>query len=272
MAFDGLVAVLQHEQLGAEQIDKMRADMRALPPLPEMAGRIDTAERYLFLDSVCTAARLGAQKLTPLLQSRAQDGQLASIAEKLGHGPIDWNEVLRMGNGYYDRLAAIALLPPARRHKQLNKFRQDLARLDRAVAKSLLGIPLLVLGGDEGKRILSRQVGGILIGMLVRPLDGMITAEARRATRSQLAELMLAVAAYRQENARYPTGLEQLCPDYLEELPLDRFSAAPFRYRSLGDEYLLYSVGDNGRDDGGRNRKSKPPGDDVSTADGANRS
>jgi len=62
----------------------------------------------------------------------------------------------------------------------------------------------------------------------------------------------LAVRCYQTEQGRSPTGLEQLVPKYLQRVPLDPFSGRPMNYRSQGTNWLLYSVGEDSVDDGGR--------------------
>ena len=62
----------------------------------------------------------------------------------------------------------------------------------------------------------------------------------------------LAVRCYQSEQGRAPTGLEQLVPKYLQRVPSDPFSGHPLIYRPRGTNWLLYSVGEDGVDDGGR--------------------
>jgi hypothetical protein len=62
----------------------------------------------------------------------------------------------------------------------------------------------------------------------------------------------LAVRLYQDEQGRWPIELKELVPRYLPALPIDPFSGEPVRYRSMGEEFLVYSVGYDGKDDGGR--------------------
>lgn len=62
----------------------------------------------------------------------------------------------------------------------------------------------------------------------------------------------LALRCYQSEQGRAPTGLEQLVPRYLQRVPSDPFSARPVIYRPQGTNWLLYSVGEDGVDDGGQ--------------------
>ncbi len=84
----------------------------------------------------------------------------------------------------------------------------------------------------------------------------------------QGAELMLAIESFSYEKGRYPTSLEELVPEYMDELPLDPYAMEPktWQYRLLAssprDErsYVLYSVGLDGDDDGGLVPVGKSPG------------
>lgn len=69
-----------------------------------------------------------------------------------------------------------------------------------------------------------------------------------------------ALQAYREEHGVYPLTLAELMPGYLTTIPLDPFSpAATLRYKltpasqkGSPEKYLLYSIGPDGKDDGGR--------------------
>jgi hypothetical protein len=61
----------------------------------------------------------------------------------------------------------------------------------------------------------------------------------------------LALQAWRAEHGGYPDTLEALVPDILKDVPADPFAGSPLRYRRDGETYVLYSVGPDGRDDGG---------------------
>ncbi len=62
---------------------------------------------------------------------------------------------------------------------------------------------------------------------------------------------------YRGANGAYPETLEALVPQFASKLPHDLFDGKPRRYRRTDDgRYLLYSIGWNSKDDGG---KMEPP-------------
>jgi len=61
-----------------------------------------------------------------------------------------------------------------------------------------------------------------------------------------------ALERYRLANGQYPDALEKLTPAFLQKIPFDAMSGKPLHYRLKDDgTFLLYSVGSNGKDDGG---------------------
>ncbi|MDQ2730644.1 MAG: type II secretion system protein GspG [Armatimonadota bacterium] len=62
----------------------------------------------------------------------------------------------------------------------------------------------------------------------------------------------LELRAYSLDHHRYPSSLPELVPSYEPSNPTDPFAlCSPLHYRSDGHSYLLYSVGPDGKDDGG---------------------
>ena len=66
-------------------------------------------------------------------------------------------------------------------------------------------------------------------------------------------------------HGRYPKTLQDLAPTALKSLPVDWMSGQPFRYRPTGDgRFELWSVGPDGKDDGGVYRTRNPKNNSVS--------
>jgi len=62
----------------------------------------------------------------------------------------------------------------------------------------------------------------------------------------------LALCGYRREHDQFPAALSDLVPEYLPTVPQDPFSGKPLVYHRTATGYLLYSIGPDGKDDGGR--------------------
>ena len=69
---------------------------------------------------------------------------------------------------------------------------------------------------------------------------------------SRLAQLELAIRAHKLETGSEPTTLLALVPSYLPAIPLDPFAGRAPVYRKTPTGHLLYSVGANRVDDGGK--------------------
>ncbi len=77
------------------------------------------------------------------------------------------------------------------------------------------------------------------------------------------AAVTVALERYRQKHQRWPTELSELTPAFLPRVPLDALDGKPLRYRQLTDGVMVYSVGLDGKDDGGRlDRDATKPGTD----------
>jgi hypothetical protein len=66
------------------------------------------------------------------------------------------------------------------------------------------------------------------------------------------AAVMVALERYRRANNRWPGSLTDLVPADLPKVPLDPFDSSPLRYRRLDDGVVVYSVGSDGQDNGGK--------------------
>lgn len=77
--------------------------------------------------------------------------------------------------------------------------------------------------------------------------------ETRTDTENALLLTLLALRAYRLEHGAYPIALSALVPGYLKAVPDDPFAlSGTLRYRLAGAKFVLYSVGPDGNDDGGK--------------------
>lgn len=79
----------------------------------------------------------------------------------------------------------------------------------------------------------------------------------------------LAIHRHLLKHGSPPDSLNKLSPTYLKLVPLDPFDRKPLRYRVDGDEWVLYSVGENIDDEGGEVEIGAPGKPVESIFDGA---
>jgi hypothetical protein len=79
-----------------------------------------------------------------------------------------------------------------------------------------------------------------------------IRATMRAEATKRIVITAIALKRFQLQHGNYPEKLSELTPEFLASVPLDPVDGQPLRYRRNSDgTYLLYSIGENGVDDGG---------------------
>lgn len=111
-------------------------------------------------------------------------------------------------------------------------FSQEINRMDKQIRSSILPSALrrlyLSIYRDKASKFMRHRaaLGCALIG--------------------------IAAERYRRATGQWPASLEALTPDYLERLPKDPFNGQKIILKRDADGLLVYTVGDDGIDDGGK--------------------
>jgi hypothetical protein len=259
MASDGQCRLAHFSRLTPEQAESFRADLQKLPPLL----RLETArlaERFLFLDAACSAAHGKWTQGLPRGDDAETQALRDGIAKWNESGVIDWNGVLYLGNEWFDRLAAATILPQApERRKAVYQLDMDLEALRVATAKVLYSGT-----GQPPRPVASQQVASQIWHEIVGSPMVMFDQGERLIVHRQAAEVALVLSEYRTEHGQYPDTLGDLTEKCPAELLNDPYSGNELRYRRQGDGYTLYSVGPNGKDNGGVRPNEWTIGDDDS--------
>ncbi|HEV2208104.1 MAG TPA: hypothetical protein VG167_04975 [Verrucomicrobiae bacterium] len=79
-----------------------------------------------------------------------------------------------------------------------------------------------------------------------------VQTTTRNETERQMTIAAVALKRFNLREGRWPANLNELVPAYLAELPYDPMSGKSLCYHTgAGGQFVLYSVGEDGRDDGG---------------------
>ncbi len=138
-------------------------------------------------------------------------------------------------------------------YRQANEFYDEMTRAARLPYAD--GKPLF----NEIERRISDPAfknQNPLLAALVPSLSRSVNLTTRAQTNQRAAQVVTRLRAYRQANGSYPDDLANLGFD-----ATDPFSGQPLRYRREGDDFVLYSTGPNGTDDGGRHDPKWDEGD-----------
>jgi hypothetical protein len=116
------------------------------------------------------------------------------------------------------------------------------------------------IGAAEAHYGRSRK--GVLLGLVdTRSMPAMIGYELKHVAQLEIARTLLVVERYRLAHGSLPKTLDQLVPGCLAAVPEDPFDGAPLRYKRLHRGFLVYSVGEDRTDDGGREEPRKKQGE-----------
>jgi hypothetical protein len=81
---------------------------------------------------------------------------------------------------------------------------------------------------------------------------GVLNAVAVAETQRRMVITAIAIERFRRQRGRFPQSLSELQPAFLKQPPIDFMDGKPLRYKPDKDgNFLLYSVGLDGHDDGG---------------------
>jgi hypothetical protein len=108
---------------------------------------------------------------------------------------------------------------------------------------------------DKFKELLG---GNIFLGTLVPAVRRVIEIGNRVSVDVGAALTMIAIFRYNGDTGRYPQNLNQLVSaGYLKQLPIDAYSDKPLVYKKTEDNFILYSIGPNFVDDGGKPNRDR---------------
>lgn len=99
--------------------------------------------------------------------------------------------------------------------------------------------------------VASGDGAGLLTKMLMPALGRVFQLDSRSVAHRRAAQTALAIERYRLAEGRLPRDLSDLTPAYLESVPRDPFDGQELRYDVLAKGYVVYSIGEDLRDDGG---------------------
>lgn len=96
----------------------------------------------------------------------------------------------------------------------------------------------------------NRQIG-VLTSLLLPALNAAFEAAARAEAKHQLALAAAAATRYKAAKGEQPADVDSLAPEFLRVPLVDPYDGKPLKVAAAGDGLVIYSIGPDGRDDGG---------------------
>ena len=201
----------------AAQLQACRGQLEALAPMEGFRQAI-AFERFYFLDVIMTLYR-------------AQEVGITGDLEGPSASWFDWNEALRTGNHWYDRMLGPWMLDDAaERRRRLKEAERNLQKaLDEARSSPVwTGIQMLI--PTRRRKVLTQTVTFTLLRMMTASLGMMVDTYDKALMESEMLHVAISLALHEAETGRFPATLGELTPKYLKALPGDRFSGKALLY------------------------------------------
>lgn len=246
IAFNRAWDVLHAQDWSEEQLRQLQAAVPMTRFAEAMVYGLE-GERAMFLPSV---DQLSADDLDGMLEG--------SLFEPVGGPPVSgvvrgrlWDAAARFGNlrarvfrfGWGDQAQATYLDAVDR---VLVAARAAVGAASRdAFSRLNLDAFLQPAGLRESLRTAYARIA---LFALARSVDKGLVADVHR----DLLLTDIALQRHHRRHGRYPGALEDLVPDFLPAVPVDAMDGRPLRYLpEPGGAFVLWSVGEDQRDDGG---------------------
>jgi hypothetical protein len=244
-------ALGHYGNLSAVQAKRFADELKRLPGSARMADKFDVGERFTYLDAVSTVAQRMTGQLPRRARGSADKNPLGALLVILASRTmIDWDESMRMGNAWFDRLSTAFAQPTrAERDALLDEIDHDLKQA--AVQMKDSKAVLRELWSASPRRAAGRQLGRRFVAELVPPVPMAVQAEDCAVAYSAMSQVVFALTAYRADRGEYPKEVGDICPQYLAAIPEDPLSTGPLRYKRTDAGYVVYSVGIKQKRDGG---------------------
>jgi hypothetical protein len=178
----------------------------------------------------------------------------ARLEQSFANGEIKLDDTLRLGNQYYDQLAAACEL------KDANEREAALADLetllvdgdeahDDAEDKAEEPAIVRVLAADPYNR--SHAFAKAFLGQLIGPTESVVRGEYRRRASTHVIKVALAARLYQSQNGILPRALDDLKELIEGEASIEPQTGDPIGFCVLENEIVIYHWGHDRVDDGG---------------------
>jgi len=248
LAIDGLTRIVSRTDVSGEDLRLLQRDLERFVASTPLRNAIE-AELASYCDS-CVFFASGKSRTVPPLSDFPLPGALPPPSLAVNAGPVlAW---LFRGAIKMDQAAAI---------KCCLAFLDNPGAPSAAARKAMLEVAGII-GKDRLVRIAQKQATARAAGATVEDsffmsaamywsLKDRLARGDSLSLRAGAAAAALAALRFKNDTGHWPENLAALVPAYLDKVPLDS-TGNPLVYTVLPDGIAVYSVGSNGRDDGGK--------------------
>ncbi len=255
IAIEGDVFLVQSGNLTNEQATRFRKDREKFLPTDNLSTLVNFEMRFKDLDRACRIFRRGPKDSSAdlrFLGIKTSDIQFAQNQQQA-------DDELRVVNEIYDLfLVALQESTFSQRQTALEKLseRGEGGLIEQAIRKHFKELfeTLDDFEGEVPEKTSKKKPPSLAeewLGMMATTVKGIHNAEARGQSRLRMVAILFALASYHDQHAEYPEKISALVPQHIDRLPVDGFDGHPFVYLREKAGFKLYTVGENGKDEGG---------------------
>lgn len=264
------IGLLVYGNASRDQIERMARGWREASADMPLVECFETTERTFSLEAMNAVFR-GTQaaypEFSPSVSSKLRALRSHRYPRWVTTAAIDWDAAFRSINVVHDELERISRLATRRaRLRALEEMNERADRRGRPINAAAMLLSITTLEFPAQRKAVGQLLGTIVASQLRPVMNSVITVDQQRNTEYGLVPVIFGLTRYRAARGEYPKSLDQLVPAFLEAVPADDFGDGPLKYKRRDDGgFELYSVGVNGRDDGGAT--AQPLVDTTSIAD-----
>jgi hypothetical protein len=89
------------------------------------------------------------------------------------------------------------------------------------------------------------------ISIMIPAVGKIAESSNKAAMRRDATAVALALELWKRKHGAYPATLQEMTPEYIPAVPVDRFDGGPLKYRLRDGHATIYSSGRDRDDDGG---------------------
>ncbi len=246
LAYDEIFDILAAQRLSADELKRLQNQLSQLHPqgypLIDMEG-----ERMAFMDTVqriFTDGGPGGGHLIP--QKAGIFGNMYDIEEVA--------EDIPFGKKIFENAALTSMcLLHARRDATVATGKQIYKQADMIVKMSPYERHKRDLPSTDDVIMSMPRYRYVLLEYIIPAAERVSELSYQSKALHQATITILAIHRWRLDKGDYPAALDDLIQaGYLKELPIDPYSDKPLIYKKTENNFVLYSIGRNFKDDGGK--------------------
>jgi hypothetical protein len=251
----GLVSISIHH----DALDEIALTLQEKPALLKSEDWMDLTQRLSAPTVAADLITLDAERLwfdDMLQRSFTDDGMGNGRFTPEGVGFFDAAGPGKAGKRSWRGIAVqpvVGLLVPSRQ-KLAEKYNHLLDRASANLKLALRDANYQAIHDelDKSRKSFPESVSPMSISIFTPDYSLVHAAAERLLGHRDGVKVGIALELYRREHRAYPENLSALVPRFLPAVPADRITGEPVRYRLADGQPVVYSIGGDRKDDGGR--------------------